>query len=263
MAVNEMTKGFKADIEAETHWAQLSDNELQSMHLAASSLEHWQDVLRKTGDTVVTELLRGVEKLDFDAVYPEDTVQDFESFSQYYFHTHMERSNEYGHIHTYAMSQALPEWADCLEPAMLGDHEDPSRTHCHLVAISVDNAGNPTKLFTINHWSAHEARYDLNVMRHMLNAFDVGHAVPSYPVNRWVSAILRLFNPQIMKLFADREKALSELQQQEPGISAAQNESMDVTSQTDVSMEKQIRCIKTEIDRRELTPCLSPEYPAL
>ncbi len=230
----------------------MSDAQLKEIFQAGTEVTHWYSILAKTGDTPITELLRGVERLDSEVEYPEETVQDYETGSQYYFHCHADRPTEYGHFHTYILEAGIPENIKAVKPAVTGEHLDEYRTHCHLVAISSNELGESEYLFTINHWSAQEANYSIEDLVKILNQFDVSHARPSYPVNRLISSILALFKPQIIQLFHDREVAMNAFQAQRPDIPAMANEDLEVTSKVKISIKEQIKLIKNEITKRGL-----------
>ncbi len=204
----------------------LDDKQLTAMHYAGQEVMHWQAVLQKTEDTPITELLRYEDVLDYDTEYPPETVQDHET--------------------------GIPTKIRAVKPAVTGEHSNKFRTHCHLAAIVTTGKGEPKSLFTINHWSAHDARYSTGDMVKILDRFDVSHAVPSYPLNRWVSALMRFFRPQLIQLFKDREVTLAEFAQAMPDIPAMENEDLEVTSKVDISVSEQFSAVARELDRRGL-----------
>lgn len=242
----------KDKVQQPSEFSAISDQRLRDMLLAAEEVNRWQDILSKTQDTPLTELLRGVERLSYYDAYPSETVEDLETGCQYYFHAHEDRPQEYGHFHTYVMAHAIPEAVQAIEPATHGEHENPNHTHCHLVGVSVDTTGQPRELFTINHWSAREAVYSKHDLEQILDAFEIGHAVPSYPVNRWVTALLKLFRPQILEAFSQREEMLEKLDGENPETPSSANEEIDVTSRIAVSVDDQTRLVQVEYMRRQL-----------
>ena len=233
-------------------WETLTDAQLQEIYKAGLEAMHWKSILEKTEDTPITELLRGEEMLNYDSEYPRDTVQDHETGSQYYFHCHSDRPEEYGHFHTYVVSSGIPNKIRAVKPALNGEHANDRRTHAHLVAIVTNGRGEPENLFTINHWSAQEACYSADDMVKILDRFDVTHAVPSYPLNRWVSAVMRLFRPQIIQLFIEREATIESFQQANPDTPAMANEALEVTSNAEISVSTQLNAAGTELAQRGL-----------
>ena len=54
----------------------------------------------------------------------------------------------------------------------------------------------------------------------MLDRFDLRINKPSWPVNRWLSAMLRLFRPQIEELLQQRDARLRAWQRRIPSVNA-------------------------------------------
>ena len=158
-------------------WETLEDSQLLNIYRAGLEARHWKSILEKTEDTPITEVLQGEEVLNYDSEYPQETVQDRETGSQYYFHCHSDRPEEYGHFHTYALESAIPTKIRAAKPALNGEHSNKYRTHAHLVAVVTNGRGEPENLFTINHWSAQEACYSADDMVRILDRFDITHPV--------------------------------------------------------------------------------------
>ncbi len=227
------------------------DNEtLLSMHESAKNVLYWQSILAKKNDSVITEFLRGVSEVKTDQFYPEDTVEDEETGCQFYFHAHSDRPEEYGHFHTYVMEAGLPKDIIAVAPSTFGEPSDPDRTHCHIIAIGIKKDGTIDSLFTLNHWSSQEAKYALEDLEKILDCFDITHAHPSYPVNRWISSFIKMYKLEILELYKQRETLLYALQTSEPDITAMANENVDVTSKVSISIEAYALEIQQEVIRR-------------
>ncbi len=78
----------------------------------------------------------------------------------------------------------------------------------HLVGISMDNTGYPIRLFTTNRWITADNWYKADDVIAMLDRFEMDLAWPSWPINIWVTAMLRLFRPQIEALIRERDAAV-------------------------------------------------------
>lgn len=79
--------------------------ELELMAAAGREVQDCGRVLRKTGDTIVSEILRGAGVFYEWNHYPEGDVYDPESHAQYYYHAHppdRRGGDEHGHFHTFA-----------------------------------------------------------------------------------------------------------------------------------------------------------------
>src|SRR3546814_9599922 len=77
---------------------------------------------------------------------------------------------------------------------------DPNDALSHLVAIAMNSGGLPFRLFTVNRWVTGEVWYRADDVIRLLDVFKIDHAQPSWPVNRWISAMVVLFKPQIAEL---------------------------------------------------------------
>lgn len=217
--------------------------ELQAMVEAAREVTNCQRVLAKTGDNVVGELLRGHGIFYEWRHYPPGDVYDPEFHAQYYYHAHPEDERypgEHGHFHTFLRPLGMPEG---VRPAPLADFrppEDENDALSHLVGISMDRAGLPIRLFTTNRWVTGETWYRAADVVRMLDAFVIDHARPSWPVNRWLTALMRLFRPQIVALIHARDAEIARWQARYPGENVFEMRSLEVTSEMTISVEEQI-----------------------
>jgi hypothetical protein len=71
----------------------------------------------------------------------------------------------------------------------------------------MDAYGWPIGLFTTNRWVTNQTWYSAADTIRMLDRFLIDHAYPSWPVNRWISAMFRLFRPQIVELLERRDQS--------------------------------------------------------
>lgn len=78
----------------------------------------------------------------------------------------------------------------------------------HLIAIALDQRGEPIRLFTTNRWVTGETWYRAEDVIRMLERFTVGAVGLSPVLNRWVSATLALFRPQIVALLTHRDETV-------------------------------------------------------
>ncbi len=181
--------------------------------------------------------------------YPKGDVFDPESHAQWYYHAHdkRERPGEHGHFHTFLRGGGMPEG---IAPAPLADFQPPADRHdlvCHLIAISMDKAGWPIGLFTTNRWVTAETWYAAHDVAALLGSFDLRLNKPSWPVNRWLSAMLVLFRPQIEELLQQRDLRLRAWQRQHPDVNAWEDRRLEVASQLPVSVEAQVALLERRL----------------
>jgi hypothetical protein len=75
----------------------------------------------------------------------------------------------------------------------------------------------------------------------MLDRFEMDLAWPSWPVNIWVTAMLRLFRPQIEELVRERDATVGDWQKKYPEIDVFEDRGCDITSVRKISVEAQIK----------------------
>ena len=130
-----------------------------------------------------------------------------------------------------------------VRPAMVDDFKMPNDENdalCHLIAISMDKFGAHIRMFTTNRWVTGKIWYAADDARVMLDSFLIDHAQPSWPVNRWVSGMIRLFRPQIVALIEARDAAIERWRETYPDRNVFEDEALEITSMTDVDIGQQI-----------------------
>ena len=157
--------------------------------------------------------------------YPGGEVYDPQTHVQYFYHAHPAADRavrEHGHFHTFLRAEGmplgvaplvLPETAvpDAARPAPQaaplkhGARDEVS----HLVAIALDSRGEPKRLFTTNRWVTGETWYRAEDVIRMLDRFTFGEVVGPSVLNRWISAMLALFRPQIVALLRQRDETVT------------------------------------------------------
>lgn len=223
--------------------------QLERMNAAADEILECYRVLKKGGANIVGEILRGEGTFYEWDHYPEGDIYDNETHAQYYYHAH--REGEHGHFHTFLRKKGMRE--DVTPVPYHGDAEWPTAEDeviCHLIAISMDSAGFPISLFTTNRWVTGENWYDKADVIGMLDGFVIDHSTPSWPVNRWLSAMLVLFRPQIEQLVVARDAKIAEWQSDNPDTDVFEVRELEVTSTLDIRVEDQIRAVKEVIEGR-------------
>jgi hypothetical protein len=230
----------------------LPRGQLEAMLAAGRQIRECHRVLRKTNDNVVGEVLRGQGVFYEWQHYPKGDVFDHETHSQYYYHAHPaeQRGGEHGHFHTFLRPKGMPAG---IRPAPLPDFRPPKEENAalsHLVAISMDRAGRPTRLFTTNRWVTGETWYDADSVIAMLDRFRIDHARPSWPTNIWITSMIRLFRPQIQTLLRLRDRAIASWQQEHGGENVYEDRRLELTSAVDISVDEQIAALTRALEGR-------------
>ena len=219
---------------------------LREMAGAGDRILECYRVLRKSDANVVAEVLRGQgEFYEWDH-YPKGDVYDHETHGQYYYHAHPAdlRGGEHGHFHTFVRPKGMPAG---VKPAPLADFKPPKDKNdalSHLVAISTNKAGYPVRLFTTNRWVTGETWYAAKDVIRLVDRFLMDLAYPSWPVNIWITEMLRLFRPQIEELLLARDRTVGRWQADHPDGNTYEDRGLEITSVIEISVERQIEEVR-------------------
>jgi len=227
--------------------AGLSRARLENMRRAGEEIRECYRVLEMGGLNVVGEILRGQGAfVEFDH-YPADDVFDADSHAQYYYHAHRGAAGEHGHFHTFLRAPGMPAGVAPVPYAGAEPWPAGEAALSHLVAIAMDDYGYPSGLFTVNRWVTGDAWYAAGDVIRMLDFFAIDHANPSWPANRWITAMLRLFRPQIEALILARDAALAEWVRAHPGVDVFEDRALEIASQAAISVEEQIAAVEAAL----------------
>ncbi|MDX1423692.1 MAG: hypothetical protein R3322_11160 [Kiloniellales bacterium] len=231
----------------------LASEELEAMALAGQQVVEVYRILAKTGDNVVGELLRGTDTFYEWDHYPKGDVYDRETHSQYYYHAHAADQRfpgEHGHFHTFLRPKGMPPG---LAPADIPGRpvpEDPNDELSHLIAIAMTPAGFPFRLFTTNRWVTGESWYRAEDVIALLAFFNIDHARPSWPANRWITAMLALFKPQIVELVRARDRAVAAWAELHRERDVYEDRELEIASYMEIDVEAQIRAVSQALLKR-------------
>jgi hypothetical protein len=210
---------------------------------AAAEVLDCMRVLAKSGSNLVAEALANREFIEWDH-YPPHDVLDPESHAQYYFHAHPatdNRESDYGHFHTFLRAKGMPVGVSPAQVPPNTARELPEEPICHLIAISMTREGLPDRLFTTNRWVAGDTWYAAPDVIRMLDRFVVDLSRPSWPLNRWLTAMLVLYRPQIEQLLYERDKRIAAWQSEYPDVEVYEDRRLEITSALNISIEGQIQ----------------------
>jgi hypothetical protein len=194
---------------------------------AAATLRECRRVLTASSSTILREVTEGAGDIAAWQRYPAGEVYDPDNHAQYFYHCHTGSAGstaggEHGHFHLFLRAEGIPAGITPLvlpELAVANAPVPPQSAPLkrggrdevvHLVAIAIDWHGEPVRLFTTNRWVTGETWYCADDVICMLDRFQVGGDMPSAVLNRWVGAVVRLFQPEIAVLLRNRDKAITE-----------------------------------------------------
>lgn len=228
--------------------AALPTERLVHMQAAAGEVAECHRVLANAGLSVVGELLRGQGDFVVDRHYPEGDVYDRTSHAQYYYHAH--REGEHGHFHCFLRAPGLS--------AQLRPDPEPSTRGwpagadaiAHLVAIGMDRRGFARRLFVTNRWVTGETWYPADAVIGMLDRFEIDHAYPNWATNRWLTAMLRLFRPQIEALLVARDRRIAQWQAAHPCSDVFEDRRLEAVCEIGIDMVAQARAVAAALATR-------------
>ncbi|MEE8334182.1 MAG: hypothetical protein V3R85_10065 [Alphaproteobacteria bacterium] len=230
-------------------FSSLSRDRLEDMEAAGREVLDCHRVLAKTSHNIVGEVLRDQGKFYEWNHYPEGDLYDHITHAQFYYHAHPQelRGGEHGHFHTFLRPQGMPKG---VQPALVPDlvlPEGENEALSHLIAISMDPSGVPIRLFTTNRWVTGEVWYAADDVRAMLDSFEIDLALPSWPVNRWIGAMVRLFRPQIGALIDARDGAVEAWTGAYPDRDVYEDRELELTSVMDIDTDAQIAAVSAAL----------------
>lgn len=215
---------------------------LEEMVTAGQEVLECHRVLNKGKSNIVAELLRGQGTFYQMDHYPKGDVYDNETHSQYYYHSH--REQEHGHFHTFVREEGMPEGilpvTDQSDAPYFNDRDDKI---CHLICVSMDRNGLPLGLFTTNRWVTAENWYSADDVIKLLDHFNMDLSYPSWPANRWITAMLKLYRPQIEILVRQRDENIAKRQVDHPDTDVFEDREFEITSIADINLSEDIQAV--------------------
>jgi len=262
--------------------ARLSRAALETMEAQGRELLDGQRALAASGSSVLDAVLDGAQTVYEWQHYPSGDVYDPSSHAQYFYHAHPpgERKPpargaagdgqvEHGHFHTFLRARGMPpgvrplvmpELAIADNPAAPKAPLEPSAPQnaegeeadpwCHLVAIAMDAAGKPLRFFTTNRWVTGETWYPATDVAAMLDRFVIAPAPPAPQVNRWVTAMIGLYKPQLAELVAKRDAAVMDWRRRRRAkVHVFEDRRLEITSALEIDLERQIELVAATLRR--------------
>lgn len=211
---------------------------------AGSEILECQRVLEKAGLNVVGEILRDQGEFIELEHYPRDDVFDSETRSQYYYHAHRTDHAEHGHFHLFLRTGGMSG-----DPTPLDDPQasEPwprgEAAIAHLVGLSMDAWGYPIGLFCTNRWVTDETWYPAETVISMLPHFAIDHAWPSWPVNRWMTAMVRLYRHHIAVLLRHRDAVIDTWRRNHPVGDVFEDRRLEVTGFLPIAVKPWLKAL--------------------
>ncbi|MCY7389881.1 MAG: hypothetical protein LH481_17800 [Burkholderiales bacterium] len=190
-----------------------------ALRKAAGDLYAVLDAFAREGRHPVRDLLIGTP--DAFAVgqhYPHHDIEDPATGCAWYYHAHdpavARHWDEHGHFHCFMYTELLGPRA---RPVALPGNPDVQKGGLvHVIAISFDASGVPTRVFVPNRWVTDEWLYRARDVIPLIDRFVITNDTRFDLTSRWLTAILRVCQPQIAGLLRDRDRLLAERRMVDP-----------------------------------------------
>ena len=256
----------------------VSRTEIEQMIAAAAVIGDCRRELAARNRNIISEVLGDRPASEWQH-YPDGEVYDPTTHAQYFYHLHPVSDRpirEHGHFHTFLRADGmpvgtapliLPEIAVADAPAL--PPQAPPLKHgireevSHLIAIAVDSRGEPIRLFTTNRWVTGETWYRADDVIRMLDRFAISDVALSKTLNRWVSAILRLFRPQIATALRMRDENIMAWRRRHRSY-VFEDPALEITSSLEISLETQLAFLdRVRSELSSNAPHRKPVLPAM
>ncbi len=220
---------------------------LEKMHAAGMTILECYRLLEKAGANVVGQCLAHQGTFYELEHYPRGDVFDEEFGAQYYYHAHRPDLGEHGHFHCFIRREGMPVGVHPVDMPPDTPRPPEEEAVCHLVAISMDRMGYPTHLFTTNRWVTNESFYRAEDALRMVDLFRVEHVYPCLATNRWISAMLQLFWPQIRLLLEERDVVVERWRRAHPERNVYEDRELEITSRMPIDVDAQIELVEAAL----------------
>lgn len=111
----------------------------------------------------------------------------------------------------------------------------------------MSGAGRPVRLFTTNRWVTGERWYRAADVITMLDRFVVDLSKPSWPLNRWISAMLILYRDHIERLIHERDAAIAQWRAAHPDRDVFEDRALEVTSGLAIDLDAHLAHIRSRL----------------
>ena len=170
-------------------------------------------------------------------------MTDRTSGALYYFHAHASGDREeldYGHFHVFMRDVTGPI-----------DEVGQAGGPFHIIAIGMNELGMPVRLFTTNRWVTDETWRGADRVVALVDRFAMDNDEPSRKLNRWITAMIRLFGPQIERLLVERDQAIAQWREHHPLGDVFEDRDLEITSSLSIDLQDHVAWLDRQVDATE------------
>lgn len=212
---------------------------------AAQVLEAQQQMIHHKGKNILHYTLNKKRKFERMNHYPKGDRIDHSTGAQFFYHCHRENfeSTEHGHFHCFLRYKHIPK---SIKPAPLADWDKyMDNPMTHLVAIAMNQMGQPIRLFTVNRWVTSEICYEAKHVPNFIKRYKMTLQNDPYwqVLDKWVEGMLHLFAPQISWLHHARDLRMQDYQQNKGIINPYIDHDIEELSEISIDLKTQVEWV--------------------
>jgi hypothetical protein len=180
-----------------------------------------------TGTSLARAAMAGADRLETLRHYPAADVVDGDAGTRCYYHAHPSRRRpalEHGHFHLFVYPGGTPSGPDFF----------------HLAGLSLDARGQPLRWFTTNRWVTGERWRTADEVLDALPRFRLRTRGRMAPVAEWLSAMVRLFEPQLATLVRRRDAVMARRIDRQGRETAFENRRLDVVTECRIGLTERL-----------------------
>lgn len=173
---------------------EINSNRMQSAREHAKSIVEVMAAYARQGSNLCLAARAGARSFQEWIHYPANDAVDAVHQTEFYYHTHAKAEladDEHGHFHIFSR----PQNNTCFH---------------HLIAISLNPLGRPTRLFLTNQWVTGEVWLSDREITPLIDRFNCHISGRLAPVSRWISSMVGLFAEDICLLHQQRVQWLDQ-----------------------------------------------------
>ena len=178
----------------------------------------------------VLEVINPEIPLQENKKYPADLLQFSQLGWRAYYHCHpVSRAGnhrfkgEHGHFHIFVR---------------INDVENESERWSHLVALAMDNMGQPLGWFTVNDWVTGETWIDSDILSSYLKSIPYDNSSITKLVERWLISLLAVSREEVNSVLIDRDKILKQKQLNVDELTVKQDKAIYLLSERPIGLMK-------------------------
>lgn len=173
--------------------------------------------------------------------YPDNDARSKSTLARWYYHVHpagQRDDDEHGHFHLFLHRTQLNddsgEWS---EPA---NKSETRANVVHIAGLSINHSGIPRSWFVTNRWVTDEWLYPAEKVIEHLPLYDVDDTGEDATVNRFLTAMVAMYRPEITELLQERDRKFAEIGVSPENPGDWENKEHEVLGQIPIDLDEKL-----------------------